>query len=125
MREAQERAVSYGIAIGFVLVLLGVIAYVVSDFASVTALIPSALGVVVVLLGLAAKETDYTQESLYGMGLLGLLGVLGSARAVPEIVDLLTGGSVDSEIALAAQAGTILLGLALLVVVAAPVYRDR
>ena len=99
--------------LGALLVVVGVGAYVVSDFASVTALIPAVFGALVVVLALVALQTAYTTISIYGIALVAVVGVLGSLRGVPDILALLTGGDVDSTIAATTQGAMILVCLAL------------
>ena len=106
-----------GIVLGAALVFLGAGAYVLSGFASITALIPAIFGVLIAGLGVAGRRTDRERLAIFGIGLLALLGVLGSARGVPDLIALLTGGEVDSVVAPVAQGGVILVGLVLLVAV--------
>ncbi|WP_336344263.1 hypothetical protein [Halalkalicoccus ordinarius] len=114
-----------GIALGSALVVLGAGAYVLSDFASVTALIPALLGVAIALLGMAGLRTGRERLAVYGIGLLALFGVLGSMRGIPDVIALLTGGPVGSTIAAVAQGVTILVGLVLLVATARYVLDTR
>lgn len=116
--DGSERLVStLGIALGVALVILGVAAYVLSEFASATALIPSALGVAIALLGAAVRRSDRPRAAAYGIGALAGLGALGSLRGVPDVVALLTGGTPESTVAAVAQGLTILICLALLTAV--------
>lgn len=117
MTEAHDQTVRIGIGIGGLLALLGIVAYVLSDFASLTALIPTGFGILIVLFGIVGRDPDRRQLSFAGMGVLGLLGFLGSLRAVPDIIDLLTGDSVDSVVATSSQAVMIVLSLVLVIVV--------
>ena len=114
-----------GIVLGAALVLLGVGAYVLSGFASVTALLPTIFGVLIAGLGVAGRQTDREQLVIYGIGLLALFGVLGSARGIPDLITLVTGGEVDSVVAAVAQGGVILVGLVLLVAVVRYVVETR
>lgn len=102
-----------GIVLGIVLVAIGIGAYVLSSFASVTALVPAIFGVVIAALGVAGRRTERQKLAILGIGVLGLLGVLGSARGVPDVIALLTGGAVDSTVAAVAQGSMILIGLVL------------
>ncbi|ELY67856.1 hypothetical protein C490_10620 [Natronobacterium gregoryi SP2] len=104
-----------GIALGAVLVAVGVGSYVLSDFASVTALIPAIFGVVIVGFGLVAVKTPREKLAVLSIGVLSLLGVLGSLRGVPDVIALLTGGPVDSTVAAVAQGSMILIGIVLFV----------
>ncbi len=107
-----------GIILGVALVVLGVGAYVLSDFASITALIPAVFGVLIAILGVVGyQQTDRQQLAAYGIGLLAVLGALGSARGVPDIIALLTGEAVESTIAAVSQGTMIVICLILLAAV--------
>lgn len=75
--------------VGAVLIVLGAIAYVATGFASWTALLPSALGVVILILGLVARRPNAHQHAIHAALVVALLGGLGSA---PQI-----GGLADAE----------------------------
>ncbi|WP_266082844.1 hypothetical protein [Haladaptatus caseinilyticus] len=107
-----------GKVMGIVLIVLGVSAYVLSDFASITALIPAIFGVVIAILGVVGQQQpDRQRLAAYGIGLLAVLGVLGSMRGVPAIIALLTGEAVDSVIAAVSQGAMIIICLILLAAV--------
>lgn len=125
MASARTRPFTAGIAIGYALVVLGVGAYLVTGFASVTALIPAFLGIVAVALGRLGRDADRERVGAYGLGILALLGIGGSAPMLGDVGALLTGGSVDRPIAAGAQGLTVLLCAVLLVAVAAWVIQER
>lgn len=107
-----------GIVLGIALVVLGIGAYVFSDFASITALIPAIFGVLVVILGVVGRQQPGQQRlAAYGIGFLAVLGVLGSMRGVPTIIALLTGDPVNSVIAAVSQGAMIVICLVLLAAV--------
>jgi len=125
MSSSRTTVFVLGIMLGTVLVALGVGAYVLSDFASVTALIPAFFGVLIAVLGVAGyQRTDRQRLAAYGIGLLAVLGVLGSTRGLPDIIALLTGGAVESTIAAVSQGTMIVICLVLLVAMV-PFIRDR
>jgi len=125
MSSSRTSVFVLGIMLGTVLVALGVSAYVLSDFASVTALIPAFFGVLIAVLGVAGyQRTDRQRLAAYGIGLLAVLGVLGSTRGLPDIIALLTGGAVESTIAAVSQGTMIVICLVLLVAMI-PFIRDR
>ena len=113
------------LVLGVALVVLGVGAYVASDFASVTALIPAIFGAVFVLLGAVALRTDRRRQAVYGIGALGVLGALGSTRGLGDFFTLLTGANVDSTTAAITQGVMFLFSLVLVVAVAAHVLEKR
>lgn len=117
MANSSTSAFTLGIVLGIVLVVLGIGAYVLSDFASVTALIPAFFGVLIAILGVMGRQTGRQRLAAYGIGFLAVLGVLGSARGIPDIIALLTGGSVESVIAAVSQGTMIVICLVLLAAV--------
>jgi hypothetical protein len=125
MSSSRTSVFVLGIVLGTVLVALGVGAYVLSDFASVTALIPAFFGVLIAVLGVAGyQRTDRQRLAAYGIGLLAVLGVLGSTRGLPDIIALLTGGAVESTIAAVSQ-GTMIVVCLVLLVAMIQFIRDR
>lgn len=118
MTDSGEFASNIGIGLGIILVGVGVGAYVVTDFASPTALIPAFFGVVIVLLGVLGRQyPDRERLAIYGMGVLAVLGILGSLMGIPDIVELVTGGDPDSTVAPISQGLMILISLGLLALV--------
>ncbi|RQG94482.1 hypothetical protein [Natrarchaeobius chitinivorans] len=117
MSNSSQLTSTLGIVLGAVLVALGVGAYVATDFASVTALIPAFFGVVIALLGVAGRQLDRDRIAVYGIGVLALLGILGSARVVPDAIALVADDAVDSVVATVSQSAMILICLVLLVAV--------
>jgi hypothetical protein len=106
------------IVLGVALVALGVGAYVLSDFASVTALVPAIFGVLVAALGVVGhRRTDRRRLAAYGIGLLAVFGVLGSTRGIPDMIALATGGAADSTVAVVSQGAMIVVCLVLLLAV--------
>lgn len=125
MSTSGTSTFTLSIVLGFVLVILGVGAYVLSEFASITALIPAVFGVLIVLLGVMGHQTGRDRLAIYGIGLLAVLGVLGSARGLPDVIALLAGESVDSIIAAVSQGAMIAICLVLLAIVAKFVLDTR
>lgn len=118
MANSNPSTFMLGIVLGIALVVLGIGAYVLSDFASITALIPALFGFLVIILGVVGRQQpDRQRLAAYGIGLLAVLGVLGSTRGIPVIIALLTGGSVDSVIAAVSQGAMIVICLILLAAV--------
>lgn len=125
MADSTQFVFTSGLIIGVALVVLGVGAWVLTDFASITALIPAFFGILAVGFASVGRETDRERLSVYGIGALGALAVLGSLRAVPEILAMATGGEVESVVAVASQGTMIVLGVVLVVVAARAVAAER
>ncbi|QLG63196.1 hypothetical protein [Halorarum salinum] len=118
MASSRMSVFLLGIVLGIALVVLGVAAYVLSDFASITALIPAFFGLLIAILGMVGnQQTDRQRLAAYGIGLLAVLGVLGSTRGIPDILALLTGDAVESTIAAVSQGTMIVICLVLLAAV--------
>ena len=113
------------LVLGAALVVLGIGAYVASDFASVTALIPAFFGAVFALLGTLGLRTDRRRQAVYGIGALGVLGALGSTRGLGDFLTVLTGGSVDSTTAAITQGVMFVFSLLLALAVLAFVLDER
>jgi len=118
MASSRPSIFRLGIVLGISLIVLGVSAYAFSNFVSITALIPAFFGVLVAILSLVGyRQTGRQRLAAYGIGLLAVLGVIGSTRGIPDIIALLTGGAVDSPIAAVSQGLMIAVCLVLLATV--------
>jgi hypothetical protein len=69
---------STSILFGTLLAVLGVVGYVLSGFASVTALIPAFFGVLLILLGLVARNERYRKHAMHAAAALALVGFLAT-----------------------------------------------
>lgn len=125
MTDPEKSPFTLSIVLGFALIILGIGAYVLSDFASITALIPAIFGVLIGLLGVVGRQTDRDRLAIYGIGVLAVLGVLGSIRGIPDVIALLVGESVESVIAAVAQGAMIVICLVLLAAVGKYVVDTR
>lgn len=114
MTDARQLVSRFGVILGTTLIVIGVGAYVITEFESVTALIPAIFGLLIAVLGEVGRRTGREQISVYGIGLLALLGVAGSAQGLPDLFALLVGENVDSVVAAVAQSATVAIGLVLL-----------
>ena len=69
------------LVLGILLVCIGLGGYFASHGASVTALIPSFLGIPVILLGFSARRDRWRKRALHVAAALAFLGVIGSFSA--------------------------------------------
>lgn len=88
--------------LGAILVLVGVVAYLASGFASWTALIPSILGVVLLGCGLVARRN--AKLGVHLALTVAVLGIAGTSMNVVRLGELFAG---DAERPLAVIASTI------------------
>lgn len=77
--------------VGAALTLAGIAGYALSGAASLTALIPSAVGVLLLICGLLARKDRLHRHALHAGLLIALLGVLGSLRNVAGIGEVFVG----------------------------------
>jgi len=79
------------LVIGAILVLTGVIAYIASSAASVTALIPAFVGIALLVAGLIARRPAAHRHAIHAALAVALLGALGSLMNVVKLGDLIAG----------------------------------
>jgi hypothetical protein len=79
------------VVIGSVLVVVGVVAYAVTAAASLTALIPSLVGVLLLGCAAATRRPAWHRPALLAALVVALLGALGSLTNVARIGDVIAG----------------------------------
>lgn len=79
------------IALGVVLIVLGLVGYFLTGAASVTALIPAFFGIVIALVGFVARDERRRKHAMHAAVLVALIGFLGSARGLLLIGDVFDG----------------------------------
>ena len=77
--DTPKITIIYAIA----LIILGIGGYVSTGMASITALIPTFFGIVVLILGILAKKENIRKHVLHVAMLLALIGIVATASAVP------------------------------------------
>lgn len=77
------------LSVGGVLIVLGVIAYAITDFASWTALIPAILGAVLMICGAIARKN--TKLGVHIGLVVALLGLIGTSRNIFPTDDVMEG----------------------------------
>ena len=99
-------------AVGSLLILIGVGFYFGTGATSLTALIPAALGLPMAITGVIALRERWRKHAMHAAVLVALLGFLGSARGLLSLPALLSGAELARPAAVAAQAITAILCLA-------------
>jgi hypothetical protein len=69
------------IAVGGILIVLGVAGYL-ATLTSLTALIPAVLGLLIVGLGVLARQEKFRMHAMHGAVLIGLIGLVGGTVRV-------------------------------------------
>ena len=100
------------------LIILGIAGYAATGGISITALIPTFFGFVIMILGLMAKNEKLKKHLLHGAALLALIGIVATAKSIPGFFDVITGTETERPAAIISQAimafmsiGYILAGL--------------
>jgi hypothetical protein len=84
--------------VGFLLVLLGVVSYVGTGAASVTALIPAMVGALFLILAFVARSPEARRHVMHAAVALALILVLG---VLPRIVGAVNAGGIQRPAVLA------------------------
>jgi hypothetical protein len=83
------------VVFGVMLIVLGLVGFVASGAASVTALIPTFFGLPLVGLGLLARNERLRMHVMHAAALIGLIGlVVPAIRALPKLPELVSTGRV-------------------------------
>jgi hypothetical protein len=87
------------IVTGILLTALGVWAYLTAEHQSPTALIPAALGVPLILLGLLGLRDRFRKHAMHAAVLIGLVGLVGGGvMGFPHLGDLFAGTMKKSHL---------------------------
>jgi hypothetical protein len=100
--------------IGFAiaLIVLGLLGYFGTGTSSPTALIPAAFGLVLLLLGVMARNPARRKLAMHIAVVVGLLGFLGSFRGLLSLPAVISGEPVARQEAVLAQSAmAILMGI--------------
>ncbi len=77
------------------LILTGVVGYQVTGQQSPTALIPAAIGLLMLVCGVVSFKGNLRKHAMHGAAVIGLLGVVGTASAFADLGTILE-GKIDS-----------------------------
>jgi len=91
------------VGFGISLVLIGLGFYLASGRSSLTALIPAAFGIVLVVLGIVAERAASTKHAMHLAAVVALLGILGSLDGFPPFIRILVGDPLDRSLAAVAK----------------------
>ena len=94
--------------VGFLLVLLGIVSYIGTGGASITALIPAMIGALFLILALIARTPEARKHVMHAAVAIALLAVLGG---VPRIITAVNAGEIQRPAVLAQIAMAVILGV--------------
>jgi hypothetical protein len=92
--------------VGFVLILLGVVGYVATGFASMTALIPAFVGAVFLIIALVGRRAGARRHAMHAAVALALITAIGM---VPRIIPAVTAGDMTRPAVLAQMLMAVIL----------------
>ena len=98
------------IAYASILILTGVVGYLATGQASVTALVPAFLGILAGICSVIARNERFLKHAMHGAAVIALLGTLGTLRVLPQVPSLID-GSAERPAAVLSQGLTLLLSL--------------
>jgi hypothetical protein len=88
---------------GLALVVLGIVGFIGSGAESLTALIPTLIGLVLAGLGFAGQQEGRRALAMHIAAGVALVGFLGSAMGLADLPDLLSGEDLERPWAVAVQ----------------------
>lgn len=94
----------FSIATGIILIILGLISYFGISSESITALIPSFLGIPVLILGIIALSEKYLKHSMHAVAVLMLLGFAGTVSGLIKFFRMISGEVFERPSAITIQA---------------------
>lgn len=94
---------------GATLIAIGIVGYIASGAASITALIPAVLGAVVLGLGVAAARNGLQRHAIHAALVVALLGLIASVPRALNAGAVLTGGDVERPIAALASLAVVVV----------------
>jgi hypothetical protein len=110
----MRRWLVYLVSIGFglALVVVGVVGFVATGSEHLTALIPAAPGLILVGLGVLARNDNLRKHAMHGAAAVGLLTFVATAiMGWPKLIPLLRGDEVQRPAAVVSQSITAALSL--------------
>jgi hypothetical protein len=82
------------IGFGVALIALGVVGYFATGAQSPTALIPAAVGLVLVICGVLARNPKRRMHAMHGAALAALIGFAGSVSGIGQLLKMAAGESI-------------------------------
>lgn len=100
--------------VGIILIVVGVVAWLAAGADSPTALIPAALGLLLLVLGVVARRESARRHAIHAAMLVAIIGIAGTAMNLGDLPQLFS-GDAERPLAIIASAVTALALLIYLV----------
>ncbi len=94
----------FSIFLGIILITLGLVSYFGISSESITALIPTFLGIPILILGFLALNEKYLKHAMHGAAVLVLLGFGGTVGGLIKFFRMLGGEVFERPSAITVQA---------------------
>jgi len=91
------------VAFGAILIAVGAITFLVTGAAAPTALIPAGFGLILLALGMIARNPPRRKMAMHIAAAVGLFGFLGGATGIPKMIRHLSGDVIQRPVAAAEQ----------------------
>ena len=92
------------VAFGVILLVLGIAGYFGTGMVSLTALIPAVFGLLLLILGVIARDPNKRKHAMHFAAMVGPIGFAGSVGGLVKAFALLSGQQVERQNAVIAQA---------------------
>ncbi|MBI5471217.1 MAG: hypothetical protein HY961_02615 [Ignavibacteriae bacterium] len=83
------------ILFGVALIIIGLVGFFGTGQSSPTALIPAAFGFLLVALGMIARNEKLRKHAMHAAAVVGLLGFLGSASGLWQMLKMMMGEDIE------------------------------
>lgn len=102
---------------GSALILTGLAGYYLTGAASITALIPAFLGLLIGIFGyMAATRPLAKKHFMHGAALVALLGIIGTATAIPALFQVIGGADTGNNAAVISRSVTAVICIVFLAI---------
>ncbi|MBX2991009.1 MAG: hypothetical protein KF749_07555 [Bacteroidetes bacterium] len=91
------------VGFGVVLIVLGIVGYIATGAASITALIPAIIGLLLLTFGIIARNENMRKHAMHAAAVVGLLGFIGSVGGIWKVFRMMGGEAIDRPEAAIAQ----------------------
>ena len=85
------------------LILLGLIGYIITGMQSITALIPSFWGIIILLVFMLTKRMNKPTILVWTLTVLGVIGFIATVNGIPKLLTLISGENISRPSAAISQ----------------------